>query len=153
MRTSLTTSCVSRIPLLVYFALITMQLILLTQLTYGCSFSLGHMVPLESQIVVEKNPSTSADAKEVIAVESCLFLVFLFFAKHEVWLTVMFLVCQLVLTKDQNTSTTVVQGGSSLTSPTGVQEEASFMGKGGEQQFGYQPNVYAPQPHTPFSGG
>ena len=65
----------------------------------------------------------------------------------------MFLVCQLVLTKDQNTSTTVVQGASCLTSPKGVQEEASFMGKGGEQQFCYQPNVYAPQPHTPFSGG
>lgn len=59
---------VSGIPFLVSFALITMQLILLIQLTYGCSFSLGHMVPLETQIVVEKNPSTSADAKEVIAV-------------------------------------------------------------------------------------
>jgi YTH domain-containing family protein len=68
----------------------------------------------------------------------------------------MFLVCQLVLTKDESTSTTtVVQGAGSLMSPKGVQEEASFMGKGkgGEQQLGYHPNVYASQPHTPFSGG
>ena len=27
------------------------------------------------------------------------------------------------------------------------------MGKGGEQQFGYQPNVYASQPQALFSGG
>ncbi|XP_035820779.1 uncharacterized protein [Zea mays] len=83
------------------------------------------MVPSEPQTVVENKHSTSVGAEE------------------------------LLLTKDESTSTTVVQGAGSLMSPKGVQEEASFMGKGkgGEQQLGYQPNVYVSQPHTPFSGG
>ncbi|OEL18439.1 YTH domain-containing family protein 2, partial [Dichanthelium oligosanthes] len=63
------------------------------------------------------------------------------------------LFCQLVLSKDQTISTTVAQGASSLESPKGAQGEASFMGKGGEQQFSYQTNVYASQPQTHFSGG
>ncbi|PAN40021.1 hypothetical protein PAHAL_7G285100 [Panicum hallii] len=82
------------------------------------------MVLSESQIVVEKNPSTSVDAKD-----------------------------QLVLSKDKKISTTVVQGASSLESPKSAQEESSLMGKGGEQQFGYQPHVYASQPQALFSGG
>lgn len=45
------------------------------------------------------------------------------------------------------------QGASSLKSPNSAQEEASFMGKGGKQQFGYQPDVHASQPQTLFSGG
>ncbi|CAL5069861.1 unnamed protein product [Urochloa decumbens] len=82
------------------------------------------MVPSESQIVVEKNPSMSADAKD-----------------------------KLVSSKDKKVFTTVVQGASSLESPKGAQEEVSFMTKGGEQQFGYQSNVYGSQPQTLFSGG
>ncbi|CAL5069859.1 unnamed protein product [Urochloa decumbens] len=85
---------------------------------------LYHMVPSESQIVVEKNPSMSADAKD-----------------------------KLVSSKDKKVFTTVVQGASSLESPKGAQEEVSFMTKGGEQQFGYQSNVYGSQPQTLFSGG
>lgn len=83
------------------------------------------MVPLESQTAAEKNPSTSADAKE------------------------------LPLTNDQDVSATVLAGASSLTSPIAAQEGASFVGEGGEQQFiGYQPSdVYASRPQTPFSGG
>jgi hypothetical protein len=75
MRTSLTSSCVVwhvsgiLILLLVYFALITMHLILLTQLTHGCSFSSGHMVPSEPQTVVENKHSTSVGAEEVIVVQ------------------------------------------------------------------------------------
>ncbi|XP_022683832.1 uncharacterized protein LOC101761965 isoform X2 [Setaria italica] len=65
----------------------------------------------------------------------------------------MLLFCQLVSSKDKEVSTTIVRGASSLESPKGAQEEASFMGKGGEQQFGYQPNVYGSQPQTLFSGG
>lgn len=60
---------VSGILLSVYSALITLQLILLTQLTHGCSFSSGHMVPSEPQTVVENNHSTSVGAEEVIVVQ------------------------------------------------------------------------------------
>jgi hypothetical protein len=49
-------------------------------------------------------------------------------------------------------TTSVPQGASSSKSPKGAQEKASFLGKGGEQPF-YQPNVYAPQPQTIYSGG
>jgi len=82
-----------------------------------------------------------------------LFVVFLVFAEHEELLTVILLFCQLVLSKDKKISTTVVHAASSLESPKSAQEESSLMGKGGEQQFGYQPNVYASQPQAFFSGG
>ncbi|KAL6843878.1 hypothetical protein ACP4OV_026449 [Aristida adscensionis] len=81
------------------------------------------MGPPDSETVVEKNSSTSVEAKE-----------------------------QLVSGKDHKIHTTSVPGESSLKSQKGSQE-AGFMVKGGEQQFGYQPNVYASQPHTLFSGG
>jgi hypothetical protein len=60
---------VSGIILLVYSALITMQLILLTQLTHGSSFSSGHMVPSEPQTLVENKHSTSVGAEEVLVVQ------------------------------------------------------------------------------------
>ncbi|KAL6651344.1 hypothetical protein ACP70R_010269 [Stipagrostis hirtigluma subsp. patula] len=81
------------------------------------------MVPPESETSVEKISSASVEVKE-----------------------------QLVSSKDHKISTTDVPGASSLKSQKGVQGEASFMGKGGEQQFGYQANVYASQPQTFFSG-
>lgn len=74
-------------------------------------------------------------------------------AKYEALLTGMLLFCQLVSSKDEEVSTIAVQGASSLEALKGSQEGASFMGKGGEQQFGYQPNVHGSQPQTLFSGG
>ncbi|KAF8649944.1 hypothetical protein HU200_064098 [Digitaria exilis] len=85
------------------------------------------MVPTDSQIAVEENSSTSVDAQEQVI--------------------------SVVSRKDKKISTTVVQGASSLESPKSAQEEARFMGKGGKQQFGYQPNVHNSQPQTLFSGG
>ncbi|KAL5214538.1 hypothetical protein ABZP36_003690 [Zizania latifolia] len=82
------------------------------------------MEPLESHLVDDKNPSTSVNVKE-----------------------------QLLSSEDHNLSTTAVRGASSLKSPKGAQEKGSFLGKGGEQHFVYQSNVYAPQPHMVFSGG
>lgn len=45
------------------------------------------------------------------------------------------------------------RGASSLKSPKGAPEKASSVGKGGEQQFLYQHNVYAPQPQALYPGG
>ncbi|KAK3141563.1 hypothetical protein QOZ80_4BG0335490 [Eleusine coracana subsp. coracana] len=83
------------------------------------------MVPPESQTSAEENSSMSVDDKE-----------------------------QLVSGKDQNISTAVVHGVSSLKSKIDAQEDASFMDKSGkQQQFDYQPNIYACQPQTLSSGG
>ncbi|XP_062226673.1 YTH domain-containing protein ECT3-like isoform X2 [Phragmites australis] len=82
------------------------------------------MVPPESQAAVEKNSSMSVETKE-----------------------------QLVSSKGHKISSTTVHGASSLKLPKSAQEEASFMGEGGEQQFGYHPNAHALQPQTLFSGG
>ncbi|KAG8046749.1 hypothetical protein GUJ93_ZPchr0008g12624 [Zizania palustris] len=81
------------------------------------------MIPLQSEIVVENNASKSANTKE-----------------------------QILSSTNENMPTNVARGASSLKSPKGVQEKASFVGKGGEQSF-YQPNVYAPQPQTIYAGG
>ncbi|KAJ1272691.1 hypothetical protein BS78_06G222200 [Paspalum vaginatum] len=83
------------------------------------------MVPLESQTEVEKNPSTSVDARELAS------------------------------SRGQGVvSATAVGGASSSSSPKAAPEDASFMDNGGEQQFVYQPtNMYASQPQTLFSGG
>uniref|UniRef100_A0A0D9W976 YTH domain-containing family protein n=1 Tax=Leersia perrieri TaxID=77586 RepID=A0A0D9W976_9ORYZ len=86
--------------------------------------SADHMDPLESHLVVEKKPSTSVSIKE-----------------------------QIHSSEDNNLSMTASRGASSLKSTKNTQEKASFLGKGGEQHFVYQSNVYAPQPHTVFSGG
>ncbi|KAF0930617.1 hypothetical protein E2562_033814 [Oryza meyeriana var. granulata] len=80
--------------------------------------------PLESHLVVEKNPSTSVCVKE-----------------------------QILSSEDHNLSSNAVCGVSSLKSPKSAQEKSSPLGKGGEQHFVYQSNVYTPQPHTVFSGG
>ncbi|XP_015692003.1 YTH domain-containing protein ECT1-like isoform X2 [Oryza brachyantha] len=82
------------------------------------------MGPTESHLVVEKNSSTSVIVKE-----------------------------QILSTEDHSLSTTHLRGASSLKSTKSGQEKGSFLGKGGEQHFVYQSNVYAPQPHTVFSGG
>ncbi|KAG8086976.1 hypothetical protein GUJ93_ZPchr0010g10069 [Zizania palustris] len=81
------------------------------------------MIPLQPEIVVENNASKSVNTKEQIL--SCT---------------------------NENTTTSVARGASFLKPPKGVQEKASFLGKGGEQPF-YQPNVYAPQPQTFYAGG
>uniref|UniRef100_A0A0E0LSG0 YTH domain-containing family protein n=1 Tax=Oryza punctata TaxID=4537 RepID=A0A0E0LSG0_ORYPU len=59
---------------------------------------------------------------------------------------------QILSSTNEKMTTSVPQGASSSKSPKGAQEKASFLGKGGEQPF-YQPNVYAPQPQTIYSGG
>jgi YTH domain-containing family protein len=46
-----------------------------------------------------------------------------------------------------------VRAASSLKSPKGAAEKASSVGKGGEQPFPYQHNVYAPQPQAVYPGG
>uniref|UniRef100_A0A0E0DI27 YTH domain-containing family protein n=1 Tax=Oryza meridionalis TaxID=40149 RepID=A0A0E0DI27_9ORYZ len=86
--------------------------------------SADHMEPLESRLGVEKSPSTSVSVKE-----------------------------QILSSEDHNLSSTALHGASSLKSTKSAQEKGSFLGKGGEQHFIYQPNVYTPQPHTVFSGG
>ncbi|XP_062191693.1 YTH domain-containing protein ECT1-like isoform X2 [Phragmites australis] len=81
------------------------------------------MIPLQSDVVLENNPSKSSNSKEQI------------------------------LSSTENTTTSNVRGGSSLKSPKGALEKASSVGKGGEQPFLYQHNVYAPQPQALYPGG
>ncbi|VAI75418.1 unnamed protein product [Triticum turgidum subsp. durum] len=79
---------------------------------------------LQSEIVVDNNPSKSVNTKE-----------------------------QIISITAEKTSATDARGSTSLKSPKGAQEKANFLGKGGEQPYVYQTNVYAPQPQTVYSGG
>ncbi|XP_044956167.1 YTH domain-containing protein ECT3-like isoform X3 [Hordeum vulgare subsp. vulgare] len=79
---------------------------------------------LQSEIVVDNNPSKSTNTKE-----------------------------QIISITAEKTSASDARGSTSLKSPKGAQEKANFLGKGGEQPYVYQPNVYAPQPQTVYSGG
>lgn len=79
---------------------------------------------LQSEIVVDNNPSKSVNTKE-----------------------------QIISITAEKTSATDARGSTSLESPKGSQEKANFLGKGGEQPYVYQTNVYAPQPQTVYSGG
>ncbi|KQJ95619.1 uncharacterized protein LOC100840334 isoform X2 [Brachypodium distachyon] len=81
-------------------------------------------IPPQPEIVVDNNPSKSVNTKEQI----------------------------ISITADKTTATNV-HGSTSLKSPKGAQERANFLGKGGEQPYIYQPNVYAPQPQALYSGG
>uniref|UniRef100_A0ACD5ZVK0 Uncharacterized protein n=1 Tax=Avena sativa TaxID=4498 RepID=A0ACD5ZVK0_AVESA len=81
-------------------------------------------IPLQSEIVVDNNPSKSVNTKE-----------------------------QINSITAEKTNATSARGSTSLKSPKGAQEKANFLGKGGEQPYVYQPNVYAPQPQTVYSGG
>ncbi|KAM0905454.1 hypothetical protein ACQ4PT_017370 [Festuca glaucescens] len=81
-------------------------------------------IPLESEIVVDNNPSKSVNTKE-----------------------------QINSITAAKTSATSARGSTSLKSPKGAHEKAIFLGKGGEQPYVYQPNVYAPQPQAVYSGG
>jgi YTH domain-containing family protein len=60
---------------------------------------------------------------------------------------------QIISITAEKTSATDARGSTSLKSPKGAQEKANFLRKGGEQPYVYQPNVYAPQPQTVYSGG
>ncbi|KAM3210884.1 hypothetical protein ACQJBY_064648 [Aegilops geniculata] len=79
---------------------------------------------LQSEIVVDNNPSKSVNTKE-----------------------------QIISITAEKTSATDARGSTSLESPKGAQEKVNFLGKGGEQPYVYQTNVYAPQPQTVYSGG
>ncbi|KAL6843307.1 hypothetical protein ACP4OV_027020 [Aristida adscensionis] len=57
-----------------------------------------------------------------------------------------------ILSGTENT-TSNARGASSLKSPKGAPEKASSVGKGGEQPFPYQHNVYSPQPQALYPGG
>ncbi|WVZ94492.1 hypothetical protein U9M48_040379 [Paspalum notatum var. saurae] len=81
------------------------------------------VIPLQSEPVLENNPSKSANTKEQI------------------------------LTGAENMNTSNARGATSLKSPKGAPEKASSVGKGGEQPFLYQHNVYAPQPQALYPGG
>ncbi|TVU43320.1 hypothetical protein EJB05_09779 [Eragrostis curvula] len=87
--------------------------------------SADSMIPLQSEAatVLENNPSKSANAKEQI------------------------------LSSTENMSASNARAASSLKSPKGATEKASSVGKGGEQPFLYQHNVYAPQPQALYPGG
>ncbi|XP_066353700.1 YTH domain-containing protein ECT1-like [Miscanthus floridulus] len=81
------------------------------------------VIPLQSEPVLENNPSKSANAKDQI------------------------------LSGTENVSAGNARGASSLKSPKGPPEKASSVGKAGEQPFLYQQNVYAPQPQPLYPGG
>lgn len=81
------------------------------------------MIPLQSEPVLENNPSKSANAKDQI------------------------------LSGAENVSAGNPRGASSLKSPKGPPEKPSSVGKAGEQPFVYQQNVYAPQPQPLYPGG
>ncbi|KAK3121300.1 hypothetical protein QOZ80_8BG0650350 [Eleusine coracana subsp. coracana] len=85
--------------------------------------SADSMIPLQSEAALENNPSKSANTKEQI------------------------------LSSTENMTASNTRAASSLKSPKGVTEKASTVGKGGEQPFLYQHNVYAPQPQALYPGG
>uniref|UniRef100_K3YHC6 YTH domain-containing family protein n=1 Tax=Setaria italica TaxID=4555 RepID=K3YHC6_SETIT len=85
--------------------------------------SADSMISLQSEAVLENNPSKSASSKEQ------------------------------VISGTENMAAGNARGASSLKSPKGAPEKASSVGKGGEQPFLYQHNVYAPQPQALYPGG
>ncbi|CAL5007609.1 unnamed protein product [Urochloa decumbens] len=78
---------------------------------------------MQSEAVLENNPSKSASSKEQ------------------------------TISGTENVTASNARGASSLKSPKGAQEKASSVGKGGDQPFLYQHNVYAPQPQALYPGG
>ncbi|PUZ50591.1 hypothetical protein GQ55_6G069700 [Panicum hallii var. hallii] len=85
--------------------------------------SADSVISLQSEAVLENNPSKSASSKEQI------------------------------LSGTENTNASNARGATSIKSPKGAHEKAGSVGKGGEQPFLYQHNVYAPQPQALYSGG
>ncbi|OEL13042.1 YTH domain-containing family protein 1 [Dichanthelium oligosanthes] len=85
--------------------------------------SADSVISLQSEAVLENNPSKSANSNEQI------------------------------LSGTENMAASNARGASSLKSPKGAPEKASSVGKGGEQPFMYQHNVYAPQPQALYPGG
>ena len=64
-----------------------------------------------------------------------------------------FLLLRQILSGTENTTENNARGATSIKSPKGAHEKAGSVGKGGEQPFLYQHNVYAPQPQALYPGG